>query len=439
MSEGDIEVRVHDHGDARLRAMARLTDLATERRPLPRILGAMCEEASVVFGANVVSVYLREGDPTGDEPDELVMRGNLGLSGTVVNQVRLPMGQGVAGMAAESARTVSVAVAPKSEFYRPVPGTGEERYPAYCAVPMRFGGRVIGVLVMQRKKEFTDDEIVLATATTSAFTTAAERASSRRRRVRQGPPRNRSVRLTGMPVVWGTALGVAQALPSFDVITDIEGEGLEPQGLGEGWTDLLKELSRGRRKRAPDTSDPELESILADGRLAHALVSACAGMGLAKGARHVAGKYALTPEKLREADRQTAELMSRRAREVADLCLLFAATVAPRARILTARGGVLLLPEAPSRVVTLMALCRGVGAVIIGGPIEARDPAITLLAAADVPVVTEVAQLFSWIEAGDRVLVDGTTGRIRVHPTPLEVIRARRGRGRTSPGTRTRG
>ena len=37
------------------------------------------------------------------------------------------------------------------------------------------------------------------------------------------------------------------------------------------------------------------------------------------------------------------------------------------ARILSARGSVLLVPDMPSRVVTLMALCRGVGAVLIGG------------------------------------------------------------------------
>jgi hypothetical protein len=91
---------------------------------------------------------------------------------------------------------------------------------------------------------------------------------------------------------------------------------------------------------------------------------------------------------------------------------------------------VLLVPDAPSRVVTLMALCRGVSAVLIGGPIERDDPAVSLFAAADIPVVAEVAQMFTWIEAGDRVLVDGTTGRIRVHPSPTEVIRARRGRGR---------
>jgi signal transduction protein with GAF and PtsI domain len=331
---------------------------------------------------------------------------------------------------------VSLGSAKESKHFRPIPGIGEERYPAYCAIPLRVAGRTIGVLVLQRREPFSDEDILLATASSSAFIAALERASGRYRQLRRPPPRNRSVRLNGMPVVWGTALGVAQALPSFDAITAVEGEALSAQGLGEGWSDLLKELARGRRKRAPDTSDPELDSILADGRLAHALVSACASMGVAKGARHVAGQYALTPERLRGADDQTANYLSLRAREVSDLCLLFAATLTPRAKILSARGSILLVPEMPSRVVTLMALCRGVGGVLIGGPVEKNDPAIGLLAAADVPVVAELAQLFSWIEAGDKVLVDGTTGRVRVHPSPLEVIRARRGRGRTSPGSR---
>jgi phosphotransferase system enzyme I (PtsP) len=432
MAQKDIEVRIH-HGDARLTAMTRLGDLASQRRPLPRILGAMCEEASVVFGADVVSLYLREGDVDAGESDELVMRGNVGLSGTVVDQVRLPMGQGVAGLAAESARAVSFDTASDAACFRPVPGIGEERYPAYCAVPLRVQGRVVGVLVMQRQTPFREDEVLLATASASAFTFAVERAYGRRREVRRRPPRNRSVRLTGMPVVWGTALGVAQALPSFESIAEAEGEGegLDAQGLGEGWSDLVKELTRARRKRAPETSDPELDSILSDGRLAHALVTACASMGLSRGARHVASKYVITPERLRDADVETTDLMSRRAAEVSDLCLLFAGSVAPRSRILSARGSVLLVPDMPTRVVTLMALHRGVSAVLVGGPVAPGDPAVGLLAAADVPVVGEVAQLFTWIEAGDRVLVDGTTGRIRVHPSPLEVIRARRSRSGT--------
>ncbi len=432
----DIPVRVHDDKDARLRAVMNLGELATQRRPLPRILGAMCREASTLLQSDVVSVYLREGDPDSGVPEELVMRGNVGLVGTVVDQVRLPMGRGIAGLAAESGRVVSLGSASQSKHWTPIPGIGEERFGAYCAIPLRAAGRIIGVLVLQRRPAFRDEEILLATAASSAFIAAIERATGRYRQLRRPPPRNRSVRLNGMPVVWGTALGVAQALPSFDAIIGAPEEPMSPQGLGEGWSDLLKELARGRRKRAPQTSDPELDSILADGRLAHSLVSACASMGVAKGARHVAGQYALTPERLRRADEETANYLSRRAREVSDLCLLFAATLTPRAKILSARGSVLLVPEMPSRVVTLMALCRGVGAVLIGGPVERNDPAIGLLAAADVPVVAELVQLFSWIEAGDKVLVDGTTGRVRVHPTPLEVIRARRGRGRTNPGTR---
>ena len=80
MSDGDIEVRVHDHGDVRLRGITRLIDLSTQRRPLPRVLGAMCKEASTVFAADVVSVYLREESASEPgEPEQLVMRGNIGL------------------------------------------------------------------------------------------------------------------------------------------------------------------------------------------------------------------------------------------------------------------------------------------------------------------------------------------------------------------------
>jgi phosphotransferase system enzyme I (PtsP) len=422
MSERDdgIRVRIHDGSDPRIDAILAMTDLAGRRMPLPSQLASLCREAARALSADVVSVYVREKE--GDH-DVLVMRGNVGLAEGVVGRVRLDIGEGITGFAAEHARPVSVDVGHEERVFKPVPGIGEERFPAYVAVPMRVAGQVVGVLVLQRRAAhpFDANEVALATACAASVAQSIVRAAERRRPVHRGP-RFRSVRLAGVASAPGRALGIATLSPTFEGLVellDVSGARVE-----EALTSLVKEIFRAKKKRAPHADDGELETLLADQRLRERILESTATGGVVAGLRDVARSYALTPERLREVDRDTSAFLARRAREIEDLALLLAASLSDQLFIAT--SGILLAPDPPSRVLALVALGRGIGGVAIGAPFAATEPALGLFTEAGVPVVSEVAGLFSWIEPGDRILVDGSLGTVRVHPPTSEVIRSRR-------------
>ena len=112
------------------------------------------------------------------------------------------------------------------------------------------------------------------------------------------------------------------------------------------------------------------------------------------------------------------------AREVDDLCALLGMSLT--GALFRATGLVLLAAEAPTRIVALVALSRRLGGVAIGSQVAPDDPSLALLRAAKVPVVAELADLFTWARPMDRVLLDGDRGTLRVHPSPGEIVGLRR-------------
>jgi phosphoenolpyruvate-protein kinase (PTS system EI component) len=54
--------------------------------------------------------------------------------------------------------------------------------------------------------------------------------------------------------------------------------------------------------------------------------------------------------------------------------------------------------------------------------------AIAIATAAHLPLVSEVAGLFSWARPGDLLAADGTGGVVLVHPAPSDIERLRRER-----------
>ena len=130
-----VVVQIHNQADSRIERILKLVDEAAARRPLPAILTSLCQHVSGIAPADVVSVYVRE---TSDETDELVMRANVGLREGAVGSVRLQIGEGITGFAAECLRPVSSAFASADVHFKPVPGLGEERFPCFLGVLSQF-------------------------------------------------------------------------------------------------------------------------------------------------------------------------------------------------------------------------------------------------------------------------------------------------------------
>src|SRR5580704_13082976 len=205
--------KVHSRGVKRLDDVMDLVAFASRPMPLARLLDEAPRPIAGVFGADVCSLYLLEGDG-----HELTMRGNVGFPHKALGNVRLAIGEGITGQAVEYMRPISAALAADHASFKRIDELVEERYPVFLAVPIE--GRVgpLGAIVVQRHAvPFVDADIELLTALGGLIAAGlrhaelidANRNRAAPRRAGGGTRRNT---LPGRPIVFGRAIGAIAAL-----------------------------------------------------------------------------------------------------------------------------------------------------------------------------------------------------------------------------------
>ena len=103
------------HGDKRLDAVLDFVTFAARPMPLVTLLDEAPRRIAAIFGADICSLYLLEG-----EGNELVMRGNVGFARDALGQVRLHIGEGITGEAVEYLRPISADLAVSHASYERV-------------------------------------------------------------------------------------------------------------------------------------------------------------------------------------------------------------------------------------------------------------------------------------------------------------------------------
>ena len=412
-------VFVHERADRSLDGIFRLIEAAGQPRPLAEVLARMCADVAAIAAADVVSVYVREA-----EGEVFTMRGNVGFPAESVGRVQLRQGEGITGFVAERLLPVSVAVADRDEHFKYIPGLGEERFPAMLAVPVVRAGAAAAVLVLQRgpDREFTGEEVVLATALAAVISHALERADERERVAREAG--RASVRLPGTSLSAGAAMGRAALLPTLAALARTA----PSVGPGVSVDAALERLGTDVRKRAQGASGAaarELASlalILDDRRFRERLVAAAAGAAPLKSMSDLAREYARVAFAAAAGDEATCAVMTERAAEIEDLCVIVHAATSGQTLV---RPGDILISERLGVLSAAHALSRGVSAVVIDGPL-AEDGAVAALArAAGVPLMAAVAGVFAWVHPGDLLVVDADAGSVRVNPEATQVARFR--------------
>jgi phosphotransferase system enzyme I (PtsP) len=419
-------MRVHERDDARVDGILRLIEEASRPGPVGEVLQGMCVQVATIAHADVVSVYVREQSA---ERDALVLRANVGFPESAIGNVRLAMGEGITGTAAEVMRPISASIAMEDSHFKAVPELGEERYPAFVAIPLQLRGLVAGVLVLQRSEAgaFSDAEVALATALATTFSGALDRGLDRH----ESTPR--SAQLRGHKLVDGEAMGRALMLGSLEAL---RGPGIRKpvqdsaeravRGLNEV-SDLLR---RALRKVEPALGAPQRRELLSfglmleDQRLQTIVHDRCTELGIVRGFRQVAREYAVATYDQGRGD----PLLERRARELESLCLL-SAYAAGNFQLPTP-GTVLVLAE---RLTAMLALCVIGGraeAILIHGPLDPEGLGVHIAAAGQVPLLADIQGLFAWTRAEDTLLVDATHGLVRVNP-PATLIAAHRKKRQT--------
>jgi phosphotransferase system, enzyme I, PtsP len=388
-------IQVHHRGDRGVDGILRLIELAAHDGPVETMLSAMCDELATITGAEIASIYVREGD-------RLVMRGNHGFAPSAIGTT-LVVGEGITGLVAECMRPVSAEHAAAEAAYKPVPGLGEERFPVFVGVPLIGAGAVIGVLVLQRRTTaFATDEVTLATALGAPVTLAIERRLN---------SAARSARLSGLAHVPGAVLGRAGVVPTTTAL------GAPPIELERAFGRLREDLGRAMKKLA-DSPVPAVGAaldrfalLLCDARLRERLLAAS---GQPDGLRSVAKEYARAPFKL-----GTVLESADHVADVEELCVLLGD---PR----SLRPGSIWIADRINAFIAIAAVARGASALVASDAVA--PAAIAVARAAGLPVVSDVPGLFGWARPGDLLAVDGDTGAVLVHPAPTDIEKLRRAR-----------
>jgi len=424
--------QVHDSGDhTTLDGIFRLISLGEREEPLEDVLTAMCGDVAAIASADVASIYVREDGPDGER---FTMRGNVGFPAEALGRVHLGRGEGITGFAADRLRPVSVADADRDARFKYIPGLGEEKFPALLAVPVLRAGAAAGVLVLQRRAAiaFSPEEVVLASALAAVINHALERGEGRERQ-RAADADRRTVRLGGLSIVGGAAMGRAEALPTLAALArgSAPPRPVEAGYLDGVWSRLRAELQRARGTLTSDARAEiaSLAMILDDERFRGRLAEACAAPAPVKALSDLARAYARVPFTGASGDDANAEWLGARAAEIEDLCVLVlaGARAAASGRPLFPAGSV-LASERLGLFSTAYAIAAGASAFVVEGDVPADGGPAALARSAGRPLLASVRGLYAWLRPEDLLVVDADAGVVRINPPATTVARFRQAR-----------
>lgn len=109
---------------------------------------------------DVCSLYLK------NDRDELVLVASHGLASAAVGRASIPLGKGLVGEVAKTRHPINIIDPAAHPAFHYVPGSKEEQFRSFCAVPLVRGGGVTGVLAIQRREPEpldAEDEAFLVT------------------------------------------------------------------------------------------------------------------------------------------------------------------------------------------------------------------------------------------------------------------------------------
>ena len=165
-----------------------------------------------------------------------------------------------------------------------------------------------------------------------------------------------------------------------------------------------------------------LTLILDDRRFRERLVTAAGGPAPLKSMSELAREYARVAFSAAAGDSATEELMTERAAEIEDLCVIVHGAISGQTLV---RPGDILVTERLGVLSAAHALSRGVSAVVVDGPLTDAGAVAALARAAGAPLVAGVAGVFAWVHPGDLLVVDADAGSVRVNPEATQVARFR--------------
>jgi len=423
--------KVHAPGHARLDRVLDFVAFAARPMPLVTLLDDAPGRIAAILGAEVCSLYLLEG-----EGNVLVLRGNVGFGREVLGHVRLTVGEGITGQAVEYLRPMSVDTATEHASYKHFEELGEERFPAFLAVPIRGKSGALGAVVVQRKRgSFSDADVELLVtlgALVAAGVRHAELIDDMRDKVpsRRAGGGTRRVNLPGRPLVPGRALGAIAALrrpPQRPALA----EGGKSAGdadvrLVRAAFDVAEKAIFALTVRAEEAAfgdDARFLStyaeILGDQRFRERVEEiAMEGVGIPAAFGRIAREVTRTA-----ATMTRDSFLEERARDIEDLCDALSMLAASDKRAELPSKALLIGDDLSVFDLLVSARAHPVGVAL--SERAARPRTRTLLRLLDVPSIVDVAGLFRWASDGDIALLDADHGLLVLNPSKSDIASLR--------------
>jgi len=187
-----------------LRVIARrLREIMSEPGSGQDRLDKIVRQISGLMVAEVCSIYFRRQDGS------LELFATEGLNASAVHKTRFNRGEGLVGLAAETAAPVNEPEAQEHPAFSYRPETGEEIYHSLLAVPVQRGGVVLGVIVVQNRtpRHYSEEDVEVLETTAMVVAEQLSSGEVAGTGADEELGRRLSVTLAGEPISDGIALG----------------------------------------------------------------------------------------------------------------------------------------------------------------------------------------------------------------------------------------
>ncbi len=368
--------------------------------------------------AEVCSAYaLRPGEI-------LELRATHGLNPAAIGRTRLRVGEGIVGLVAATGAPLNLADAQNHPAFAYRPETGEEPYAAMLAVPVRRGGRTLGVLTVQNRasRHYTEYETeVLETVAMLLTDLLAAGGSDTREGFAGSLPRQFDASMLSPGIVFGQIrLHGASLAPNQLLADDPNAElarlqvalGEMRQGLDMLIEAQLPSLLRDGAGEAPRDILDATRAVAADDGWLRRVAEAVQGGLTAEAAVHrVANDFRARMRRI--ADPYLRERLA----DLEDLAGRLLATLDGSSDIKTDVTGAILLVRRLGPAQLLDWHARGIAGVVIEEG-SAGGHAAIVARALGLPAAGGARGAMDAAEPGDEAVLDADGGTLILRPDP---------------------
>ena len=225
-----------------LNTLRDITQSVASANCLETALELLVSQTKLAMQTHCCSIYILE-------QQELVLSATEGLSPRSVQHVRMPLSEGLVGLAAEKEEAVNLADAKSHPRFKRFPEVEEEEYRAFLAVPIIFQKQVVGVIVVQQPqpRQFSENEeaFLMTLAAQLAVVVRSLKNKAAISNVQQQVVFKGTPASKGIAIADGFVLGGAISLEQAEIkCTDIQVETQRLQVAMQRCSDMISTLSQ---------------------------------------------------------------------------------------------------------------------------------------------------------------------------------------------------